>query len=66
MQKYLKRLDKNYKYYNQNCDDIVSKHSSDIRFNHLEEMTIDTDLSLHPIMSKPYPLPLKHYKFVIE
>ena len=32
----------------QNYDDIVSKHSSDIRLTHLEEMTIDTDLNLPP------------------
>ena len=29
-------------------------------------MTIDTDPNLSPIMSKPYPLPLKHHKFVKE
>ena len=50
----------------QNYDDIVSKHSSDIRLTHLEEMTIDTDLNLPPIVSKPYPLPLKHHKLVKE
>ena len=47
-------------------DDIVSKHSIDIRLTHLEEKTIETDWKLHPIVSKPYPLPLKHHKFVKE
>ena len=42
------------------------KYSSDIRHTHLEEMTIDTDLNLPPAMSKPYPLLLKHHKFVKE
>ena len=50
----------------QNYDDIVSKYSSDIRLNHLEEITIDTDPNLPPVMSKPYPLPFKHHKFVKE
>ena len=27
-------------------------------------MTNDTDPNLPPVMSKPYPLPLKHHKFV--
>ena len=47
-------------------DDIVSKHSSDIRLTHLEEMTIETDLELPPIASKPYPLPPKHHKLIKE
>ena len=29
-------------------------------------MTIDTDLNLPLIISKPYPLPLKHHNFVKE
>ena len=34
---------------------------------HLEEMTIDTDLQICPtVLSKPYPLPFKHHKFVKE
>ena len=32
----------------QNCDDIVSKHSSDIGPTPLEEMTLDTDPNLSP------------------
>ena len=32
----------------QNYDDIVSKHISDIGLTHLEEMTIDTDPNLSP------------------
>ena len=47
-------------------DDIVSQQSSVIRLTHLEEMTIETDPELPPIMSKPYPLPLKLYKLVKE
>ena len=50
----------------QDYDDIVSKHSSDIRHTHLEEMTIDTNLNLIPFVSKPYPLPLKQHIFVKE
>ena len=45
---------------------IVSKHSNDIGLTHLEEMTIETDPELSLIVSKPYPLPLKHHKFVKE
>ena len=48
----------------QDYDDIVSKHSSDIRLTHLEEMTFETDQELPPLVSKPYPLPLKHHKFM--
>ena len=29
-------------------------------------MTVDTDLNLPPVMSKPYPLHLKHDKFMKE
>ena len=29
-------------------------------------MTIDTDPNLPPIISKPYPLPVKHHKFIKE
>ena len=29
-------------------------------------MTIDTDPNFPPVVSKPYPLPLKHHKFVKE
>ena len=47
-------------------DDIVSKHSTDIRITHLEEMKIDTYPNLPPVASKPYPLLLKHHKFVKE
>ena len=50
----------------QDYDDIVGRHSIDIRLTHLEEMTIDTNPNLHPVMSEPYPLPLKHHKFVKE
>ena len=50
----------------QNFDDIVSKHSSDIRLIHLEEMTFDKDPNFPPIMRIPYQLPLKHYRFVKE
>ena len=45
----------------QNYDDIVSKHSSNFGLTYLEEMTIDTDPNLPLVMSKPYPLPLKHH-----
>ena len=50
----------------QNYDDIVSKHSTDIRLTNLEEMTINTDPNLAPVTSKPYPLPLKHQEFMKE
>ena len=50
----------------QNYDDIVSKHSSDIRLTHLEGMKIDTDPNLPPVASKPFPLPLKHHNEVKE
>ena len=49
----------------QKYDDIISKHSSDIGLMHLEEIRIDTYPNLPPVVSKPYPLPLKH-KFVKE
>ena len=39
----------------QGYDDIVSKHSSDIRLTHSEEMKIDIDPNLAPVVSKPYP-----------
>ena len=29
-------------------------------------MTIETDTELPPVASKPFPLPLKHHKFVKE
>ena len=32
----------------QNYDDIVSKHSNDMKLTHLDEMTIDTDPHLPP------------------
>ena len=50
----------------QDYDDIVSKHSSDIRHTHLEKMIIETDPELPLIVSKPYLLPLKHHKFMKE
>ena len=50
----------------QKYGNIISNHSSDIGLKHLEEMKIDTDLNLPPVASKPYPLPLKHHKFVKE
>ena len=50
----------------QDYDDIVSKHSSDIILTYLEEMTSDTDLNLPLVVSKPYPIPLKHNKFIKE
>ena len=31
-----------------------------------KKLKIDTDPNLPPIASKPYPLPLKHHKFVKE
>ena len=33
---------------------------------HLEGMRINTDLNLPPVARKPYPLTLKHHKFVKE
>ena len=50
----------------QDYDDIVSKHSSDFGLTHPEEMKIKTDPKLPCMASKPYPLPLKHHKFVKE
>ena len=38
-------------------DNMVSKHSSDIRVTHLEDMKIDIYSNLPLITSKPYPLP---------
>ena len=52
--------------FKQNYDDIVSKHSGNIELTHLEEMKIETNPELHPVASKPYPLLLKHHKFVKE
>ena len=43
---------------------MISKHSSDKGLTHLEEIKIDTDPHLPPVVSKPYPLLLKHHKFV--
>ena len=48
----------------QNYNDIVSHHSSNIGLTHLEEMVIETDPELPPVVTKPYPLPLKLHKFV--
>ena len=47
-------------------NDIVNQHSSDIGLTHLEEMTTEMDPELPPVVSKPYPLPLKHHTFVKE
>ena len=44
-------------------DDIISKNSGDIGKTMLVEMEID-DGNHPPITSKPYTLPLKHYKWV--
>ena len=44
-------------------DDIISKNSSDIGKTMLVEMEIETG-NHPPIASKPYTLPLKHYKWV--
>ena len=38
-------------------DDIVSKHHSNTRLTHLEEIKIDTDPNLPPVASKPTPYP---------
>ena len=35
----------------QGYEDIVSKHTSDIKLTHLEEMKIDTDPNLPPVAS---------------
>ena len=48
----------------QDYDNIVSKHNSDIGLTHLQE--IETVPELPPVTTKPYPLPLKHHKFVKE
>ena len=50
----------------QDCDDIVSNHSSDTALTHLEEVKIETNPEFLPVASKPYPLPLKHHTFVGE
>ena len=50
----------------QNYNDIVSQHSDEIGLTHLEEMVIETNPKLPPMVTKPYPLPLKHYQFVKE
>ena len=42
----------------QDYDDIVSKHSSNIRITYLEVMTLENDPEVSPVASKPYPLPL--------
>ena len=47
-------------------NDIVRQHNSDIGPTHLEEMTIEMDPKLPPVVSKPYSLPLKHHKFMKE
>ena len=44
-------------------DDIISKNSGNIGKTMLVEMEIDTG-NHPPIASKPYTLPLKHYKWV--
>ena len=44
-------------------DDIISKNSGDIGKTMLVKMEIDTG-NHPPIASKPYTLPLKHYKWV--
>ena len=44
-------------------DSIISKSSGDIGKTLLIEMDIDTGNS-HPIVSRPYTLPLKHYEWV--
>ena len=44
-------------------DDIISKNSGDIGKTMLVEMGIETG-NHPPIASKPYTLPLKHYKWV--
>ena len=46
--------------------DFISKHSSNIRLTYLGALKIDTGPNLPPVASKPYPLPLKHHKFVKE
>ena len=39
--------------YQQKYDDIISKHSSDIRLTHFEEMRNNTDPNVSPVASKP-------------
>ena len=48
----------------QKFEDIISKNSGDIGKTLLVEMEIDTGNHPPPIASKPYKLPLKHYKWV--
>ena len=48
----------------QEHDDVVRKYSSDIGLTHLEEMKMETDPKLPPVVSKPYLLLLKNHKFV--
>ena len=50
----------------QNYTNIVSQHSSDIGLTHSEEMVIETNAELPPAVSKLYPLPFKHHKYVKE
>ena len=57
---------KTQKAFEQLCDrydDVISKNSGDIGKTMLVEMEIDTG-NHPPIASKPYTLPLKHYKWV--
>ena len=48
----------------QNYNYIVSRNSSNIGWTHVEEMVIERDPELPLEVTKPYPQPLKHYKFV--
>ena len=50
----------------QNYNDLVSHHGSNNGLTHLEEMVIETDPQLPLVVTKPYPLPIKHHKFVKE
>ena len=50
----------------QEFSDIMSKSSSDIGLTHLKEMILHTEPGSIPVVSKPYSLILKHYKFVKE
>ena len=50
----------------QNYNDTVSQHSSDIELTHLEEMVIKMNPELHSVVTKLYPFPLKHHKFIKE
>ena len=62
MLQYPKKHIKKLETLKQDYEDIISKHSSDIGLTHLQEMRIE----LPPIASKPYPLQLKHHRFVKE